>query len=155
MNMSKKYKALSIGEQVAIQAEVDDLREEYANLRQQVEQLSASNARMASALKAIAGFDKYEPVGGGSIDRTRSPLGLDEDDCQIQSKIIAIEKLRADHIAMSAIAHRLAIELECLVMDTKDLSVQSKWWETSMAVLSDWHDMWNKDQQHVSAFGKD
>jgi len=66
-----------------------------------------------------------------------------------------VAKLRADHIAMSAIAHRLAIELECLVMDTKDLSIQSKWWETSMAALSDWHEMLDKEQPHVSAFGKD
>lgn len=58
-------------------------------------------------------------------------------------------------IAMSAIAHRLAIELECLVMDTKDLSVQSKWWATSMAAISDWHEMWDKEQPHVSGFGKD
>lgn len=82
-------------------------------------------------------------------------LELDEDDCQIQSKVIAINKLKAENAAMSAIAHRLAIELECLVLDTKDLSVQSKWWETSMAALSDWHEMWDKEQPHVSAFGKD
>jgi len=82
-------------------------------------------------------------------------LGLDVDDCQIQSKILAIEKLRADLVSMSATAHRLAIELECLVMDTKDISVQSKWWGTSMAALSDWHGMWDKEQPHVSAFGKD
>lgn len=64
-------------------------------------------------------------------------------------------KCERDGVAMSAIAHRLAIELECLVMDTKDLSVQSKWWATSMSTLSDWHEMWNKEQPNVSAFGKD
>jgi hypothetical protein len=82
-------------------------------------------------------------------------LGLDEDDCQIHSKIIAIKELKREIVIMSAIAHRLSIELECLVMDTKDLSIQSKHWDSAMAVLSDWHEMWDKEQPHVSAFGKD
>ena len=32
------------------------------------------------------------------------------------------------HDMVEARAHRLALELECLLLDTKDLSIQSKWW---------------------------
>lgn len=32
-------------------------------------------------------------------------------------------------------AKRLALELECLLMDTKDLPVQSKWWDSAHEAL--------------------
>lgn len=34
--------------------------------------------------------------------------------------------------------HRLALELECLLMDTKDTTIQSKWWESALEALEDW-----------------
>lgn len=57
----------------------------------------------------------------------------------------------ADHIAdggkmvsdmpaadLLSIAGRLALELECLLMDTKDLSVVSKWWDSAHDALEQW-----------------
>jgi hypothetical protein len=73
----------------------------------------------------------------------------------IREMFLENESLRAELADAYAVAHRLALELECLILDTKDLPIQSKWWETSMAALGDWHEMWNKEQPHVSAFGKD
>lgn len=35
-------------------------------------------------------------------------------------------------------AHRLALELECLLMDTKDLPTVSRWWDTGMQALEEW-----------------
>lgn len=35
-------------------------------------------------------------------------------------------------------AHRLAIELECLIMDTKDNAVVSKWWDSAFEALCDY-----------------
>ena len=39
---------------------------------------------------------------------------------------------------LEAAGHRLALELECLLMDTKDLSIQSRWWESGMESLDAW-----------------
>ena len=36
------------------------------------------------------------------------------------------------------IAHRLALELECLLLDTKDNAVVSKWWDSSMEAIEQW-----------------
>ena len=36
------------------------------------------------------------------------------------------------------IAHRLALELECLLLDTEDNAVVSKWWESGMEALEQW-----------------
>lgn len=38
-----------------------------------------------------------------------------------------------------AICHRLALELECLLLDTKDLATVSRWWDSAMAALDGWH----------------
>jgi len=34
--------------------------------------------------------------------------------------------------------HKLALELECLLLDTKDLPIVSKWWETGMDAVESW-----------------
>ena len=34
--------------------------------------------------------------------------------------------------------HKLALELECLLLDTKDLPTVSKWWETGMDAVERW-----------------
>lgn len=34
--------------------------------------------------------------------------------------------------------HRLALELECLLMDTKDTAIQSKWWDSALEALEEW-----------------
>ena len=37
-----------------------------------------------------------------------------------------------------AAGHRLALELECLLLDTKDLPTVSRWWESGMEALDEW-----------------
>lgn len=41
---------------------------------------------------------------------------------------------------LMSVAGRMALELECLLMDTKDLSVVSKWWDTGMESLQAYRD---------------
>lgn len=43
--------------------------------------------------------------------------------------------MAAYHELIATQAHRLALELECLLLDTQDLSVQSKWWASAHAAL--------------------
>ena len=38
-----------------------------------------------------------------------------------------------------ATCHRLALELECLLLDTKDSASVSRWWDSAMAALDGWH----------------
>jgi len=43
---------------------------------------------------------------------------------------------------VEAAGHRLALELECLLMDTKDLPIQSRWWDTAMDALTAWQNLY-------------
>ena len=47
---------------------------------------------------------------------------------------IEIEKNK-DRIAAG---HRLALELECLLLDTQDLPTVSRWWDSGIEALDEW-----------------
>ena len=60
-----------------------------------------------------------------------------------------------------SVAGRLALELECLLMDTKDLSVVSKWWDTALDALDQWRSIKDTapnqpaEQEPVACWGMD
>jgi len=63
-----------------------------------------------------------------------------------------VEEVRIKHAVLSVVGeqkadreadlesagHRLALELECLLMDTKDMPTVSRWWETAHEALAAW-----------------
>ena len=54
---------------------------------------------------------------------------------------------------LMSVAGRMALEIECLLLDTKDLSVVSQWWDTGMESLQAYRDyIWSithgKDGEH-------
>ena len=49
-----------------------------------------------------------------------------------------------------SVAGKLALELECLLIDTKDLSVVSKWWDSAYDALEQWRSIKDTTPQHVS-----
>ena len=66
-----------------------------------------------------------------------------------------LDNSKAELAETSAKAHRLALELECLLLDTKDIAIKSKWWDGAMVALTEWQEFTGNEQPHVSAFGKD
>ena len=42
-------------------------------------------------------------------------------------------------------AHRLALELECLLLDTKDTAAVSKWWDSAHEALEQWREFCRED----------
>lgn len=46
-----------------------------------------------------------------------------------------IEELERERDTAWAQAHRLALELECLIIDTKDNAVVSKWWDSAFEAI--------------------
>ena len=73
--------------------------------------------------------------------------------CEAVAFEIEIRRLTAERDAMAArlaelegqtdnllsACHRLALELECLLLDTKDSASVSRWWDSAMAALDGWH----------------
>ena len=76
-----------------------------------------------------------------------NPLIVDSDKAYIAMLKDANKKLgshgrmlEADLQDVVSIAGRLALELECLLMDTKDNAAVSKWWDSAHEALSQWQE---------------
>ncbi|MGB4240134.1 MAG: hypothetical protein WBK37_02385 [Kiritimatiellia bacterium] len=54
---------------------------------------------------------------------------------------IARKKAETGLEELHAAGSRLALELECLLMDTKDTAVQSRWWNPAMDALQGWQNL--------------
>jgi len=58
------------------------------------------------------------------------------------SQIIWLEKrvkeLEERAATLEACGHKTALDLECLLIDTKDLPTVSRWWDSGMASIEAW-----------------
>ena len=67
------------------------------------------------------------------------------DDIDAQNILFILDDFRSELAALKtenatawAQAHRLALELECLLLDTKDNATVSKWWDSGMEALDEY-----------------
>jgi len=67
-----------------------------------------------------------------------------------------LDDYRKDH-QIAAHAKRLALELECLLLSTKDTAAQSRWWDSAHEALDQYRSTLDElyPQPYVSPFGKD
>ena len=77
----------------------------------------------------------------------------------IKMKVHAVKfddycKLEADDATAWAQAHRLALELECLLLDTKDNAIVSKWWDSGMAALNEYQQLKPGAKEDAEAWAK-
>ena len=69
------------------------------------------------------------------------------------AELIASQTMQLEDVV--PVAHRLALELECLLLDTKDNAVVSKWWDSAHEALEQWRELYERDQPHISPLGMD
>ena len=62
--------------------------------------------------------------------------------------------LKADNETACAQAHRLALELECLLLDTKDNASVSKWWDSGMEALNEYQQLKPGAAEEAEAWAK-
>ncbi len=67
------------------------------------------------------------------IGRLRDELQQARHDLMVRA---TVKDERID--TLDAAGHRLALELECLLLDTKDLPTVCRWWDTGMVALEEW-----------------
>ena len=65
-----------------------------------------------------------------------------------------IKKLKVDNATAWAQAHRLALELECLLLDTKDNAIVSKWWDSGMEALNEYQELQPGAAESAEAWAK-
>ena len=65
-----------------------------------------------------------------------------------------IEELERERDTAWAQAHRLALELECLIMDTKDNAVVSKWWDSAFEAIEEYQTLKPGADEESEAWAK-
>lgn len=102
-----------------------------ATIEMQDAQISALAAKLAEA----EGACKHLAQQLVSVERERDAMA---------AKLAELEG-QTDNLLSTC--HRLALELECLLLDTKDSAPVSRWWDSAMVALDEWH----KSKDLVSA----
>ena len=74
-----------------------------------------------------------------------------EDYCKLETEHTA---LKTENETAWAQAHRLALELECLLLDTKDNATVSKWWESGMEALDEYQQLKPGAKEEAAAWAK-
>lgn len=78
----------------------------------------------------------------------------DQDDCVCVDPQERIEELERERDTAWAQAHRLALELECLIMDTKDNAVVSKWWDSAFEAIEEYQTLKPGAAEEAEAWAK-
>ena len=76
---------------------------------------------------------------------------LQADNDQLRSELTTI---KAENETAWAQAHRLALELECLLLDTKDNAIVSKWWDSGMEALNEYQELQPGAAESAEAWAK-
>ena len=90
-----------------------------------------SKAVMQQALSAFEEIMFTKNVGSSHIIAKNARYALREELAQPEQEPVANSDLYS-------ISGRLALELECLLLDTKDISIVSKWWDSAHEALDQW-----------------
>ena len=56
----------------------------------------------------------------------------------LEAELAKPEQEPVTNSVLYSTAGRLALELECLLLDTKDISIVSKWWDSAHEALDQW-----------------
>lgn len=108
-------------------------------------------------------------AGEDAVIRNLERLGLAPAEPQTESRLEVLEREHAEfyerwheerrkrealEFAIRDVfpaAHRLALELECLLLDTKDTVAQSKWWDSAHEALEQWREFCREDAERPNA----
>lgn len=63
----------------------------------------------------------------------------------IRGQKIQYDDMRASMLDTFSVAHRLALELECLLLSCTDTAATAKWWDSANEALDQWRDFCRED----------
>ena len=118
-----------------ITAEVAALRQQLADRDEQISDLTISS-------------DTYFAERNSARDVWRR---ASKDRDELRQQLTAAQD---DASTAWAQAHRLALELECLIMDTKDNAVVSKWWDSAFEAIEEYNKLKPGAAEDAEAWAK-
>lgn len=121
---------------------------------------SQANDRCAmgylSQVRAVVGGDDFpdmvQRVTKLTAERDRLSELCDKWNTECDEMREDNKRLEEESQTAWAQAHRLALELECLLLDTKDTAIMSKWWDSGMAALSEYQEVQPQAKEQAEAW---
>ena len=117
------------------QEEIAELRQQLADRDEQISDLTISS-------------DTYFAERNSARDVWRR---ASKDRDELRQQLTAAQD---DASTAWAQAHRLALELECLIMDTKDNAVVSKWWDSAFEAIEEYNKLKPGAAEDAEAWAK-
>ena len=132
------------------------------SLRQQLAAAYEAGKRDASEDLEQAAFEKWlhDKCPSGDVESVQRQWLKSYDYAELAGKLeqaaagILIESLRQQLDTAWAQAHRLALELECLIMDTKDNVIVSKWWDSAFEAIEEYNKLKPGAAEDAEAWAK-
>ena len=121
---------------------------EIALLQYELAKLHTRVAELEERRCEVCGYAEHHREHTGCLRKQVSSLkaelrdicsAIDDPACDLTlTTVECIKKLKGEHETAWAQAHHLALELECLLLDTKDNAIVSKWWDSGMEALNEY-----------------
>lgn len=122
-------------------------------LTAQVAALDAELLRLRNALETFIAEHEECEDSDGWMAQMCSMEALHVAD-EVMTTPFTPTALQADSATAWAQAHRLALELECLLLGTKDNATVSKWWDSGMEALSEYQQLKPGAKEDAEAWAK-
>ena len=158
---------MSLEREFQLQQEVRELRQQLADRDEQISDLTISSDTYFAERNSAR--DVWRRASKDR-DELRQQLAVSQEEIE-ENKIEFDNKLAmqfrdiahykeqlaaalADSSTAWAQAHRLALELECLIMDTKDNAIVSKWWDSAFEAMEEYNNLKPGAAEDAEAWAK-
>lgn len=119
---------------------------------------ASRDVNIAELVDALEGHRQPVDSWGDSmskqIDFLKRCIALNLQSGGLLDLLDRIEELERERDTAWAQAHRLALELECLIMDTKDNAVVSKWWDSAFEAIEEYQTLKPGADEEAEAWAK-
>ena len=123
----------------------DDLADSVIDLRAEVERLTEKNQLLNSAF--CESVDDVERLTRERDEKILLNNQLADYLGEAEEQLAAAQKSDA-----YPQAHRLALELECLLLSCTDTAATAKWWDSAHEALEQWREFCREDSTHNAKF---
>lgn len=125
--------ARKIAEAIAVKRD-----EEIERLAEALRELEGREQRDKALLRREAhpAITHCDNCGCDWLDNGLNPIGCPY--CKLSVETEVSRRTPTKEVDFFAPGARLALELECLLLDTRDAAVQSRWWDSAYEALEQW-----------------
>lgn len=136
----------------ATRCDLNMVLRESARLR---EENTAAQLVIQQMREALQILDRVSNMSCGKVQEALSLQPSTEAlDAYVAEAVKKEREACAENATAWAQANRLALELECLLLDTKDNAIVSKWWDSGMAALDEYQQLKPGAAESAEAWAK-